>query len=93
MLAQCLIQYGANDHALFKYQQACKSDQMHMVKWTDRLLAVFAQQMPGAGLARGLGLMALDNLPGLKKSIIRNASGLAGMACDLVCGIQLEAKE
>ena len=89
MLAQCLIQYGVSDCSLENYQQQRRSDQTDMVKWTDRLLSLFEQKTPGSGIARGLGMMALDNLPGLKKSIIRQASGFSGIACDLVCGIPL----
>ncbi len=91
MLAQCLVQYGINDHALDQYQQARESDQVNMIKWTDRLLSLFDKKIPGAGIARGLGLIALDNLPGLKKGLIQQASGFSGLACDLVCGIQLAA--
>lgn len=91
-LAQCLMHQGLHATTLQHYQTLQQTDQTSMRQWIDRLLAVFANTLPGASLLRGLGLLAVDQLPWLKQSIVHYASGLSGVASDLVCGRPLERR-
>jgi 2-octaprenyl-6-methoxyphenol hydroxylase len=72
------------------YQQARQHDQAVITQLTDSLAELFTYQMPGLGIARGLGLMTLDNSHLLKKLLSRYARGFAGVIPDLVCGIPLQ---
>ena len=38
-------------------------------------------------LARGVGLLAVDLLPGLKNTLVQRATGMLGKLPDLACGI------
>ncbi|MFC3908274.1 2-octaprenyl-6-methoxyphenyl hydroxylase [Legionella dresdenensis] len=88
-LAQCLIKDGLSAIMLGNYQQMRRYDQQATARFTDSLIAVFTNKIPGFGMARSLGLMAVDNLPGLKALLTRHARGFAGTVPDLVCGIEL----
>jgi len=93
MLAQCIVQYGLNPGMLTTYQQLRHHDQGAVTRFTDGLVELFTSKLPGMGLARGLGLLALDNTALLKKLLARYARGYAGVTPDLVCGIPLQPKD
>lgn len=90
MLAQCAAEHGLNVKALTRYQIARASDQDMITTLTDVLVSLFKNPMPGVGLARRLGLVALDNSQLLKNMLLRHAKGFGGVVPDLVCGIPLK---
>ncbi len=87
MLAQCIIQCGANPEALMHYQKSRTEDEQVIATSTDILIKLFGAKIPGLSVMRGLGLIALDHSTFLKRLISRYASGYGGVVPDLVCGI------
>ncbi|CEK09183.1 2-octaprenyl-6-methoxyphenyl hydroxylase [Legionella hackeliae] len=92
-LAQCIIQRGLNPSMLQHYELMRQHDQRSIVNLTDGLIKIFTSRLPGLSLARNLGLIAVDNLPFLKRSLAYYARGFAGITPDLVCGIELDTGE
>ena len=90
MLAQCAAEHGLSVKAQTRYQIARVSDQEMIMTSTDALVSLFNNQLPGIGLARRLGLVALDNSKILKNMLLRHAKGFGGVVPDLVCGIPLK---
>ena len=88
-LAQCIVQYGLNADMLEQYQTMRRYDQASIIQFTDKLVDIFTTRLPGLGLLRGLSLVAVDTLPGLQTALKHHAGGFAGIAPDLVCGIDL----
>jgi 2-octaprenyl-6-methoxyphenol hydroxylase len=88
-LAQCIAKEGLCGKMLQTYRQARSYDQAAIIRFTDSLIELFTSQLPGFALARGAGLVALDNLTILKNILARYARGFAGVIPDLVCGIPL----
>lgn len=93
MLAQCLVREGLNAEALNSYLQSRRHDQTAITRLTDGLIELFTSQLPGLGLARAMGLIAMDNTPLLKNTLTRYARGFGGIIPDLVCGIALHTQE
>lgn len=93
MLAQCIVREGLGPDMLKTYQQSRRHDQIAITRFTDGLIELFTSHVPGIGVARGAGMIAIDNIPLLKKLLTRYARGFAGITPDLVCGIALRAKE
>lgn len=93
MLAQCAAEHGLNVKALTRYQMARASDQHTIMTSTDALVSLFKNPIPGVGLARRLGLVALDNSDALKNTLLRHAKGFGGVVPDLVSGIPLKLEE
>lgn len=88
-LAQCIAKQGLCSEMLHHYVQLRAHDQKVITCFTDGLIQVFTSRIPGLGLARGLGLIALDNIPALKRILARYARGFGGILPDLVCDIAL----
>ena len=59
------------DRALRRAEWARAADRWTMIAATDFLARSFTWQLPGAATARGLGLAALDTLPGAKTWLAR----------------------
>lgn len=93
MLAQCAAEHGLTVKAQTRYQIARVSDQETIMTSTDALVSLFKSTLPGVGLARRLGLVALDNSTILKNMLLRHAKGFGGVVPDLVCGIPLKLKD
>lgn len=92
-LAQCINQYGVSKEALNAYLQCRSHDQKVITHLTDGLIQLFTSRLPGVGIARNLGLVALDSVPVLKKMFAYYATGFGGMISDLVCEIGLNPQE
>ncbi|MDX2346163.1 MAG: FAD-dependent monooxygenase [Legionella sp.] len=90
MLAECAAKYGLTDKALVQYQNLRKSDQIIITTATDGLVSLFKSKLPGVGLARRMGLVALDNSDFLKNMMLRHAKGFGGTVPDLVSGMPLD---
>jgi 2-octaprenyl-6-methoxyphenol hydroxylase len=92
-LAQCIVQYGLENDVLKHYQKLRLHDQKAIKLITDGLITLFTKKIPGLGLARGLGLITLDNSSQLKQLFTSYTRGFIGLSPDLVCGIPLDLEE
>lgn len=92
-LAQCIAQQGLEPGMLQHYLQLRAYDQKVITRFTDGLINVFTSRLPGLGIARGLGLVALDNIPAMKNLLARYAQGFGGVVPDLVCEIALKERQ
>ncbi|MBL7481489.1 2-octaprenyl-6-methoxyphenyl hydroxylase [Legionella bononiensis] len=92
-LAQCIAKNGLNADMLDEYLQLRHHDQQVITRCTDGLIQLFTSRLPGVGLARNIGLIALDNIPALKNVLARYARGFGGVIPDLVCEIALSEQE
>lgn len=90
-LAQCIAKQGLNVEMLTHYLHLRHHDQQVITRFTDGLIQLFTSKLPGVGLARNIGLIALDNIPALKSLLARYARGFGGFIPDLVCEIALDA--
>lgn len=92
-LAQCIATQGLGPAMLDRYQDLRRHDQAAILRFTDGLVTLFRSKLPGLAIARGMGLMALDNVSLLKNLLARYTRGFAGIAPDLICGIPLTMEE
>jgi 2-octaprenyl-6-methoxyphenol hydroxylase len=74
---------------LQSYELWRAADQRKVAWFTHELVGLFAREEPGLGLARGLGLVAFDLLPGAKAALARHTMGLAGRLPRLSRGLTL----
>jgi 2-octaprenyl-6-methoxyphenol hydroxylase len=88
-LAQCIARQGLTPEMLQNYVNLRSQDQKIITCLTDGLINVFTARLPGLGLVRGVGLIALDNIAALKNLLARYAGGFGGVLPDLVCEIAL----
>jgi len=74
---------------LESYARQRHHDHRNMVAFTDTVARVFSNPLPPVKLARGLGLLTLDNMPGMKGFLTRRTMGLAGRLPRLARGLSL----
>lgn len=60
---------------LLRYSEGRRADQARTIGLSHHLPGLFELQQPGAGALRGLGLMAMDLLPGLRRGFGAVAAG------------------
>ncbi len=92
VLAELLA--GAGDDVgdlelLQHYARWRERDQRTMIAFTDGLARVFSSPLPGIGLARDLGLLAVDIVPPLKRMLLRHTMGMAGHVPRLARGLSV----
>ena len=92
-LAQCISKQGLTAEMLEQYVQLRRHDQQMITHFTDGLIQVFTSRLPGMGLVRNVGMIAIDNIPVLKSILARYARGFGGFTPDLVCDIALSLPE
>jgi 2-octaprenyl-6-methoxyphenol hydroxylase len=63
---------------LERYERWRRFDNVMLAAVTDGLNRLFSNALPGLGLARDLGLAAVDHLPPLKRFLMRHAMGVVG---------------
>lgn len=93
VLAELLAQAPSDpgDWALLqRYARWRERDQRTMIAFTDSLVRVFTNPLPGIGMARDLGLLAVDLVPPLKRLLVRHTMGLAGRMPRLARGLPLK---
>lgn len=91
MLAQCITTHGLNEAMLTAYIENRRHDQAAILNFTDGLIDLFKSRLPGMAFARGMGLLALDNLAMAQNLLTYYARGFAGTVPDLVCKIPLDS--
>ncbi|MDH5777122.1 MAG: 2-octaprenyl-6-methoxyphenyl hydroxylase [Gammaproteobacteria bacterium] len=71
------------------YAKWRRKDHIQSMGFTDGLVRVFSSRFPPLMLARNVGLLALDVLPGLKHRVARQAMGYVGKMSRLARGLRL----
>jgi 2-octaprenyl-6-methoxyphenol hydroxylase len=74
---------------LERYAAWRAADRQRVAAFTHGLIQLFGEPTPGAGLGRGLGLVAFDLLPGAKALLARQTMGKAGRLPRLARGLAL----
>jgi 2-octaprenyl-6-methoxyphenol hydroxylase len=74
---------------LDEYAHARRRDHFMVRGFTHGLISIFANDLPFAGPARGLGLAAVDLIPPIKRALLRRTMGLAGHLPRLARGLPL----
>lgn len=74
---------------LARYAEWRRRDQKVVARATDALVRLFSNRFAPLALARGLGLLAFDLLPPLKRRFANHAMGLAGRQSRLARGLPL----
>lgn len=67
---------GDPDH-LRAWREARLPDQRRVTDFTDRVVRLFSNRVPGLGAARSLGLIGLESMPAIKHDMARRSMGLA----------------
>jgi 2-octaprenyl-6-methoxyphenol hydroxylase len=82
VLAEVLAGIGAQDcgseAVIQRYLQGREADQAHVTRFTDGLVRLFSNRVPGLATFRHLGIVGLDLLPPLKARFTRRSMGLVG---------------
>ncbi len=78
-----------SDAVLQRYASWRSADQVRVASFTHGLIKFFGVDSVPLGIARGLGLMAFDLLPGAKRALARHTMGLAGRLSRLARGLPL----
>ncbi len=88
-LVQCIQEFGLNQEMLLHYQKAREPDQALVAEYTHRLVSLFSKSSHNFKTLKGLGLLALDQSPLLKKNLIHYASGYGSNPPNWACGMNL----
>ena len=67
-----------SDAVLLRYQEWRRFDNTALALAMDSFNRLFSNDNPAIRLARGIGMAAIDALPGLRRGFMREAEGLAG---------------
>ena len=82
-LAACLLRASAaqrplDDIAILEdYYRRRRRDQRRVMRFTNAIAACFYNRLPLLRSSRGLGLLLLDLMPGLKRGVMEMATGLS----------------
>ena len=63
---------------LREYEHRRRGERETVSGFTDRLVRIFSNSIPGLSDARHWGLLALDLVPGVKHAVMRQNLGFAG---------------
>jgi 2-octaprenyl-6-methoxyphenol hydroxylase len=74
---------------LQQYADWRRRDNQVVSTFTDGLVRVFSNSFSPLVAARNLGLLAIDLLPSVKRSLMRRTMGLSGRLPRLACGLPL----
>lgn len=93
-LAEVIVDAGDEDigHPMIldRYDHWRRRDQQAISLATDSLVRLFSNPLPAVGLARNLGLLALDALPFARRRLARAAMGQLGNLPRLARGLPLD---
>ncbi|SEP15800.1 2-octaprenyl-6-methoxyphenyl hydroxylase [Aquisalimonas asiatica] len=74
------------------YADARESDHRRVTAMTDGLVRLFSNRLPGLRLARNLGLVGMELLPGARDGLVRQAMGRGSRLPRLARGLSLESQ-
>jgi 2-octaprenyl-6-methoxyphenol hydroxylase len=75
---------------LDEYLRWRRSDQSKLVYFTDSLVRLFGRNTPPVRVARNIGMLGFDLIPGVRSLFARHTMGLAGRLPRLSRGVPLE---
>ena len=75
---------------LSRYAQSRRKQTRRVSQFTDGLVPLFSNELPGVTLLRNIGLNAVELLPPIKRQLLRRTAGLAGRLPRLVRGLPIE---
>ncbi|MEL7186923.1 MAG: FAD-dependent monooxygenase, partial [Pseudomonadota bacterium] len=81
--------FGAAE-ALSRYADWRRSDQKKLVHFTDNLVRMFASNRPLTRMARNIGMLGFDLVPGVRTLFAKHTMGLAGELPRLSRGVPLQ---
>ncbi len=79
-----------DEGVLQAYARWRRRDHLRVIGFTDGLVRVFSNALPPVVLARNIGLLATDLIPGFNRLLIRQAMGLTGRLPRLAQGLPLK---
>ncbi len=71
------------------YLRARQPDYRRVVGFTDTLVRLFSNRLPGLGVGRGLGLLGMELMPGLRRRFMQQAMGRTACRSRLARGLPL----
>lgn len=74
---------------LARYQRLRRVDYQRTLAFTDGIVRIFSNRLPGLTLARNLGLLLLELFPGSRQALMRQAMGRSGWLPRLARGLPL----
>ena len=81
---------GRFEELLKKFAEWRAEDRQGVTRFTDGLVKLFGNDMPGLGLVRNFGLLMFDLSPAAKRALSRVSWGFAGRMPRLARGLPLE---
>ena len=75
---------------LSRYAVSRRKQTRRVLRFTDGLVRLFSNELPGITLLRNAGLNAVELLPPVKRLLLRRTAGLAGRLPRLARGLPLE---
>ncbi len=78
---------------LERYQRLRRVDYQRTLAFTDGIVRLFSNRLPGLTLARNLGLLFLDLFPGSRQTLMHQAMGRSGWLPRLARGLPLASVE
>ena len=76
--------------SLAAYVATRRGQTRRVLSFTDGLVRLFSNNIPGVGLVRNIGLNLLDIAPPIKRTLLRRTTGLAGRLPRLARGLPLQ---
>jgi len=95
VLAELIAEAAGNgadpgaEHRLARYERLRRRDYHRTLAFTDGLVRLFSNGLPGFSGLRNAGLVGLDLLPGARRALMRQAMGRAGWLPRLARGLPL----
>lgn len=91
LVADTLVAGGDPGEArlLERYQRLRRRDYQRTLAFTDGIVRIFSNRLPGLRLARNFGLLLLDLFPGSRQVLMRQAMGRSGWLPRLARGLPL----
>ena len=78
VLADARAEDCGSDALIQRYLDGRQEDQAHVTQFTDGLVRLFSNRVPGLATFRHLGIVGLDLLPPLKARFTRRSMGMVG---------------
>ena len=97
-LAELLVEAGTSGsdigsmNLLQNYTELRAEDTQRVGQFTDGLLSIFNHRSPFVQLGRNIGLMAVENLPFIKRALLKRTMGLGRRQPRLARGLKINAK-
>lgn len=89
-LCDCIADADLDDpEFLQRYAAWRKSDQSKLIGFTDGLVRLFGKQSAAVGVARDVGMLGFDLVPGVRSLFAKHTMGLAGRLPRLSRGVPL----